>query len=312
MHNSIYKLEQSTRETKYGRKFVNARVKEEIEKAVHGDLSDMFDNAVASLNVFLDTDGYYQRKADEVNHVNYLIHTDKKFTVEDIVLTILTTVIPRVGAQSIQGVAGILGSMFKFPNVFSGIRVASSMIAVVEYAGFYELILASDSDTGSIMIKSKFELGESVRQYIANTKYQPPMLIPPQIITSNFDAAHYSYSESMILGADNHHDEYINLQNINWANRTPLALDERMLAYEETPKNPEAIDTPTKLENFNRLKVSSRIVYNDLLTNGNKFYVPIKNCKRGREHTQGYHVNIQGSSYKKAIINLHKEEVVTV
>ena len=41
------------------------------------------------------------------------------------------------------------------------------------------------------------------------------------------------------------------------------------------------------------------------------FYFTWKYDKRGRIYSQGYHVNIQSTSFKKSLINLHNKLVVT-
>ena len=310
-NNVPYVLEQHVRETKYGRKFINQRIVDEVNNAVCGEMSKMFKEACDSITAYLDGDNYYNRKQIEVDHVRRNMY-HKKYTVQDMVVTILVSVMPRVGAQSIQGVCSTLSNFLGFEDIFAGTRVASSMITAMSYAEFYRIIPASDSESGSVMLVSNYMLSEETRQFIANTQYMPPMIVPPLKVSNNYDRVHYSYEESMILGSDNHHNLTLNYQNINWANNTPLALDERMCAMEEQPKNAAAVDTEEKLHNFERMKASSKLIEEDLIAAGNKFYVPIKNCKRGREHTQGYHVNIQGSSSKKARVNLWKKEIVTL
>ena len=42
-----------------------------------------------------------------------------------------------------------------------------------------------------------------------------------------------------------------------------------------------------------------------------KFWLQNKVDKRGRIYTSGYHLNPQGSSFKKAMLNLKKKEIVT-
>ena len=48
-----------------------------------------------------------------------------------------------------------------------------------------------------------------------------------------------------------------------------------------------------------------------MLYHGNKFWLQNKVDKRGRIYTSGYHISPQGSSFKKAMINLANKEIVT-
>ena len=43
---------------------------------------------------------------------------------------------------------------------------------------------------------------------------------------------------------------------------------------------------------------------------GNKFYFTHKVDKRGRLYCQGYHINYQSASYKKAMIELANKEII--
>ena len=64
------------------------------------------------------------------------------------------------------------------------------------------------------------------------------------------------------------------------------------------------------MSNFLRLIISSRKVYQELLSYGNSFYLNWRFDKRGRMYSQGHEVNIQSTSYKKALINLTKREII--
>jgi len=48
-----------------------------------------------------------------------------------------------------------------------------------------------------------------------------------------------------------------------------------------------------------------------MVSQGNEFYLTNKVDKRGRIYSQGYHINTQGTSFKKAMIDLAHEELVT-
>ena len=307
--NQIKALEQSVIEGRYARKNIREKVLLKINLAVGGELLNPFRIACANLNEYLASTPPYKSKQIRINHVNELIH-DKKVSVIDIVTEVILVVFQVEGISTIQSVCGQLSHLFQFEDIFDGIKTAAEILAVICESDLYDIIPAQDSETGSLLVESNYSLDEETKQYIAGTKYLPPMVCKPQYIQTNRDNAYLTISESFILGASNHHNEEINLTNLNLANSFALSLDENILQYEEESSKP--LDTEEKKVNFERIRRGSREVYEELLDNGNQFYNTHKYCKRGREYTQGYHVHIQSTSYKKALINLHKKEVISL
>ena len=247
---------------------------------------------------------YYQSKELRVAK---LVHSG--IAPRDIVLDILSVTLPMTTAQPIQGVVGQLATQLDYDDLFDGVKTASELIAIVCFSDLYDIIPARDSDTGSLMLKSNFTLEEETLQKLSNFKYLPPMLCKPMTVASNNHSGYLTKEDSVILGKDNHHSRKQALDVINTCNGIALSLDKGMLRFKEKSKKP--LDTQEQLDAHNRLCISSNIVYKELLANDNKFYFNWKYDKRGRSYSQGYHVNIQSTSYKKAIINLHEKHLIT-
>lgn len=241
------------------------------------------------------------RKKHLVNH---------SVTITQIIDEIIILTVPINNPQPIQAVAARLESILGFSNIYDGIKTASELLTVVCETDLYDIILAKDSPTGSILIESNFELSEETLDKISQTKYLPPMICEPKPITCNSDSGYITKKfESVILGRDNHHDYYQSLDILNMISKISLSLDRDVLELEEKPKF--QIDSEEKMSNFMREIFASRKVYKELLNYGNMFYLNWRYDKRGRLYSQGYHVNIQGGDYKKALINFKKEEVIT-
>ena len=126
---------------------------------------------------------------------------------------------------------------------------------------------------------------------------------------NNKGGGYLSGSGSMILGRMNHNEYHQAVEVINHLQNIPWSLDLRMLEFEETSK--KNLDTPEKQVNFARMRDNSEQVYRELLDQGNKFYFVWKRDSRGRSYSQGYHVNLQANSYKKSLLNFHKQELLT-
>jgi hypothetical protein len=162
------------------------------------------------------------------------------------------------------------------------------------------------------MIRSRWSLDLDTEQYIADTMYLPPMLCEPNEVTSNTTSGYLNpVAESVVLKAHNHHDEPLALDAINIANSVAFELDEFILStFEESPT--KELDTIEKARNFQLLKNSSKKVYDMLQDQGNLFWFSWRFDKRGRMYSQGYHVNIQSTEYKKALVTLARKKHVKI
>ncbi len=128
----------------------------------------------------------------------------------------------------------------------------------------------------------------------------------PQPVEANWD----TNQGSMLLGGRlNHHEDNVCLDHINRMNRIPLALNkEFLLKYKEDPKQEKAVDTYEKKMLWNQYTHNGRRRYADMLTRTNKAYLNHKYCTRGRTYAIGYYINSQGSSFKKACLQLANKE----
>ncbi len=247
---------------------------------------------------------YYASKNTRIEQLK------KNLKIRDMAMNIMVITSTEQTVQPIQSAASKLAAYMDFEDIFDGIKTASELLAVVCIeADIFDIIPAQQSETGSLMIKPNIMLEPETLEYIHGTKYLPPMICKPQTINSNTDNGHLTKNESVILGSDNHHEEHQALDVLNIVQEIPLSLDTDVLKMKEESKKP--LDTPEKINNFQRMVGSSQTVYNDLLEQGNKFYLTWKYDKRGRAYSQGYHVHIQATEYKKALINLTNEYVIT-
>ena len=272
-----------------------------IEDIANSDFKQIRRDANKAINKYL-TKSYYDSKNKRIRYL--LIN----HTVQNIVEELLITVLGVQGQRPIQSITAKLGKFLAFEDTFSGVKTASELLAVTADIGLFTITSARHSETGSILVHSNYTLEDSTLQRLENMKYLPPMIVQPRDITNNSCSGYLTKDESVILGDNNHHEGYQAIDVSNILGKIPLSLDTRILDLEEKPKHD--LDTPEKLSGFLRMIISSRKVYRDLIGYGNKFYLNWRFDKRGRVYSQGYHVNIQSTSFKKAIINLHKKEVI--
>ena len=92
-------------------------------------------------------------------------------------------------------------------------------------------------------------------------------------------------------------------------NKVALRLDTDFLStVEEEPTFD--LDTQDKEEGWAHFKKQSTYFYHMMATQGNRFYLTHKVDKRGRIYSHGYHINTQGSAFKKAMLELADAELI--
>lgn len=299
---SLMMLEQMTVEDKYSRANIREKVLYDLLDSMGNIFAEPMQVAMGSVKDYM-TDKYYDSKKVRIEHLRAL-----GMSYRELILETLIIVMSVEGVQPIQAAAGKLATVLDYDDVFDGIKTAAELITVISDSDIYDVIAAKESETGSLMIKARYTLEESTLQYISNTKYLPPMICEPKEIKSNFTSGYLTKEASVILGKGNHHLKKQALDVLNSAASIALSIDVDMLKFEE--KANYDLDTPVKIANHRRLVTSSKIVYKELIEQGNKFYFDWRFDKRGRMYSQGYHVNIQSTEFKKSIINLHTKHLI--
>lgn len=292
-------------ENKFSRKNITEVILKELDDSfeIKYRLLDVSNKIVSKLQRGLET--AYESKAIRWD---YLLNKCP-LSVFDVVLEVFIKVIQHQNT-SYQAVAGMVAPMLEFKESIDGVKTVADVMAFMAELDLIDAIFPSDSETGVLMVESKYELSDETKEFIEDTMYLPPMICSPVLVESNNDLDYLTQYSSMILGGIlNQHNKKIGLDVINILNQQEWELDEYVLGFEETSKKP--LDTHEKREQFEKMKRSSRKVYQLIMETGNKFYWTHKFDKRGRVYSQGYHVNIQSTDYKKALINLAKGEVVT-
>lgn len=246
-------------------------------------------------------------------------------SIRDVVVDILAAIVTVEHPQQIQAVAGMIASRLMYADVVDGIRTAAEMIGVLAHTGVYSFIYPTDSETGSLLIKNNYSVHADIINIINTGMYLPPMIVPPKPITNNSESGYLINSKSVLLGKHSYHEYDLPLDVINKDNKVKFCIDERMIAFKETPKKPhdsgdkyDAIPNwakpayvKRKAQAFDQMCAISTQVYDMLIDNGNCFYIPNRVDERLRYYSQGYHVNHQGSSYKRAFIDLYEKELIT-
>ena len=301
-------LKQMTIEDKYAKREINDRIWKDLDSCEL--LAPILKQLKKDINEYKATYcKWWKSKQERIYKLTDFNNT------EDIMTYIAVAVMKSTDGAPVPihgAVEFVARRLEGFSDHMDAVRTASELIAVGADSDLYDIIAARDSETGSLMIRARWQLDDSTNQYIADTMYLPPLVAKPKTITSNTSSGYYNpAAESLVLKAHNHHEYPLAYDALNYANEVEFELDEFMLeCFEETPS--KELDTTQKVNNFMLLKNSSRKVY-DLITElGNKFWFSWRYDKRGRMYIQGYHVNLQSTEFKKSLISLKNKETIDV
>lgn len=266
-----------------------------------GQDSPVFHACVKAIEFYRNTK-YYDTKTKRIEALSIDSHSAA--------LEVFIAVLPIKELSPIQSVATQIGNRLGYQAVLDGVKTAAEIMAVCEASGLYTLYHSTspDNDTGTLGVKPNYKLSSDTEAFIAKTMYLPPMIQEPEEWTDNAHGGYLEGTGSVILGNINHHHENQALDAINIIQRIPWELNIDMLEYEECPN--KTLDTPDKTKQFNDMKHKSRSVYDEMLGLGNRFFFTWKYDKRGRMYSQGYHINLQSTEYKKSILQFSNKELI--
>lgn len=291
-------------EDRYGRHNIRSRIRKELESDDVIQLKLLM--AADSLKAWIEAKASYPSKQVRKSFLLEDCDLSPKEIIDDIMLVVMQ----HKGSVPVQTVAGIVGPLLGFEDLFDGVKTAAEIIGVMAVDDLFDVVMANDTEEGTMMIQCGYSLDEETMQYLASTKYLPPMIVPPKKVQHNYAEQYLTKRESLILGGSiNHHNNKLSVDVINILNQQALSLDEEIAEMPEVPN--KELDTVEKQQQFNEMCLASKEVYRELIKHGNEFYFTHKFDKRGRIYSQGYHVNIQATEYKKALINLAEPIKVT-
>ena len=225
--------------------------------------------------------------------------------------------------MKLVSIASMCISHLKMVDKVDAIQTMAEVIAMLSDTDLFD---CKKTEDGWVVL-SRIGLDEDVLRYAYNAFYLPPMIIKPRTVRHNRDSGYITQrGESLILGYyENHHDDDICLDVLNTLNANEYELDTDLISNLSEEWHREKLSQ----EEYMELSHEERLIYDMdkstwesyiqqgykiqtlMLYHGNKFYLQNKVDKRGRIYTSGYHISPQGSSFKKAMINLAKKEIVT-
>lgn len=282
---------------------------------------ERIDYGVQLLKEWCETPATYIQKQTRKDHVSQM-------DLKDLTIEVFVKVASINTYTTLANLASQLAPVIGFSDTRVGILTCAEVIAVLCETSFFDLV--KPSVQASIHVQSNFILPPELQQYVERACYLPPMITKPKILKNNRDSGYLTIKgDSLILGGGlNHHSDDICLDVLNLMNSYKLTLNEYILEnVKEVPTSDlNHVDDSNRVlnlrdkqriiqqqhQNWNRHIEQSQYFYKHIMLNNNLMYMTHKYDKRGRIYSQGYHINPQGASYKKAIIDLAQQEVTEV
>lgn len=299
-------------ERQFDKSQINQWIIDEVSQSTTG--TSQYRKAVRLITAYL-SKKYYPAKDTRLSEAF------ADLTVQEVTTLLFASVLPittpsRTSAP-IQSIATQLGLKLH-KDTMSAVKTGAELLAVCEPCGLYTIVGYFDKthDHDSALIVPNFALDEETQFKIHATQYLPPMLCEPRQWTANTKGGYLNTDSSCILGSGNTHNRHQSLDVLNKLQSIEWELNLDMLDTKDPEAKPQKStesvrDYKRRLAQHNIATEQSSGIYDLMLNNNNSFYFVWKFDKRGRMYSQGYDINLQGSEYKKSILNMKHSEALT-
>lgn len=289
---------QEMNEEHFNRKHIDTKIREEILGS--DDMLSKIAKGVELVEAYK-AGTYYASKAKRIAQL-------ENMDVEALVLDCFVGVSYSLRPELYTSVTAQMAARLNFSDRAEAITTVAELLAVLCHTDAFDIMKASKM--ASLMLVSKINLSDRLLEFIENSQYLPPMVCEPLPLSHNHSSGYLTHNDSLILGSGNHHDGDLCLDVLNTINKVAFKLDTAFLSKVEEEPTFE-LDDQEKTDQWTRFKKQSYRFYSLMATQGNRFYFNNKVDKRGRIYACGYHINPQGAAFKKAMLELAHEEVVT-
>ena len=303
MNDAVRYINQEFNEKRFNRKHIDGYIRKEM--TAHPVMQEVIQQGVAMIRAYIDkavAGEYYESKNARVLQL-------QNMDLETLVVDIFVGTSYCLKDELFTSVTAQMASRLRFSDKKEAITTVAELLAVLCETNVFDI--RKPHKMASMTVISRLQLDEKLLKFIDESQYLPPMVCEPLELVSNFCSGYLTHNDSLILGSGNHHDGDICLDVLNTMNRVELSLNlEFLCKVEEVQVNPaETYEQQTQWDIF---KKQSYQFYDLIQSQGNVFHMTHKVDKRGRIYSQGYHINPQGTAFKKAMCDLATPEHIEV
>ena len=299
MHEETMKdiILQESNETRFSRKHIDAKIRASIEASAF--MQDKVAQGIELVKVYIAGE-YYPSKMRRIAQM-------QDMDIPVIVMDIFVGMAYYQRPELFTSASSQMAARLKFSDRSEAIATAAELMAVLCRTDAFDI--SKESKMASLMVQSCIPLEDSLITFIEHSQFLPPMVCEPLPLTHNFSSGYLTHNDSLLLGSGNHHDGDLCLDVLNTMGKVALKLDVEFLStLEETPTF--ELDTQDKVDGWKAFKTQSYAMYTLMADQGNHMYLNHKVDKRGRIYASGYHINTQGTAFKKAMLEFADAELV--
>ena len=289
---------QEMNEERYNRKHIDAKIRKAIEE--NPQTMAQIDHGLVLIQQYM-AGQYYDSKMQRIEEL-------KNMDIQSLVMEIFIGIAYCLKPELFTSVSAQMACRLAFSDRREAITTVAELMAVLCITDAFDI--TKEDKMASLMVESRIQLPQSVIEFIENSEYLPPMVCQPLELTHNFSSGYLTHNDSLILRTGNHHHGDICLDVLNTMNSVALRIDTDFVCTVEEEPTFEIKDQEQQ-ELWDTFKRQSYAFYSLMVHQGNRMYLTHKVDKRGRIYASGYHITTQGTAFKKAMLELANEEIVT-
>lgn len=299
---------QLANEHRFARAHIDRYMRKFLEEDLDGDLKPLMEQCVDILEAHINTEFVYRSNGEPDLKKRARYAGIKMLNIPELVESIVVATLYAQHEELFTGFCAKLAGVLKMDDKVDSITTIGEMLAVISGVGLFELI--KYDKFSSLYIVSNVELTHELEQYMSNCSYLPPLVHKPDPMKHNRDTPYHTIGLDSVILNSGHHDGDVCLDFIDKMQATALSLHTGFLSRVEEEANTD-VSAVDKQNMWLSMKVRSHEHYKLMVAQGNRFYFGFKLDRRGRAYCNGYHVSVQGSPYKKSMIEFADKEVVT-
>ncbi|WVI66504.1 RNA polymerase [Vibrio phage pVco-7] len=285
-------------ETKYSKSNIRKYILDDIQECQ--ELMDKLHICALQVEKWCQEDHYESKKE------SLAVLLDEEFSIKDLLVDIMSMVLTQSYRMEITSAVGLVAGFMPWEDYRIKIKRAAELLFHLAACDIIDMAPAFISETNTVLISNKYSIGGDTAKYIEMSKFTPPMVCVPEPVKSTRESGYLTKQQFAILKGKHQHNYPVNLASINNFNSIPLSLDHEFLRMVEDELETDAeteMEIDKRRKAFDKLRLETYDVCLDIIRAGNEFYETHFWCGRGRTYTRGYHINSQGNSYRKAMVN---------
>jgi len=259
------------------------------------------------IDKYLDRDWYASKQI----RINQLVDLWNEKGYDALLVPIAAAVLHTHGPQTLQQAVGYLQAFLPHEDQYERIVTAAELIAIgARKKGLYEIARKGTGASTMIQVNQWNWIDRRLMEaleWINDSMFNLPLVQKPQEVNDNHSCGYHSIREPLLLGSYTMHEEPLNYKAINILNEIEWVIDGEVMKEPEVPGKP--LTNAMAHQNFMKLVQDSKFVYQTL--SPDPFWFCWQYDSRGRMYSHGYHMNIQGAEYKRALLSFNKFEYLT-